>query len=187
MKNNLCWLAVSSAILLTVIYLRIRMRKGRTRTPICDSVHRDDNAEIFCMDLISGFKKKAASNKRESMIWFFITMVGSLVAPLFVSLGGESFVFGKCVPSLLSAVVAFGAAWMQLRKPQHLWALYRGCQRRLEDNLTKYKFRIGDYNSEYAEKILAERCADIAISAHNEWLPIMPKGDNYSSSSSADK
>ncbi|WP_116896499.1 DUF4231 domain-containing protein, partial [Pseudomonas syringae] len=111
---------------------------------------------------------------------------GSLLAPIFVSLGGEDFIFSKVVPSVLSVVVAFGTAWLQLRKPQHLWALYRGCQRKLEDNFAKYKFKFDEYNipENDAGKILAQRCAEIAMEAHNEWLPIMPKGENISSGSS---
>lgn len=136
------------------------------------------DVESFCQGLISGFKKKARHNKNESMLCFSITMSFSLLAPLFVTLGGDSFIFGKIIPSGLSVCVAFGTAWLQLRKPQHLWALYRGCQRKLEDNLYRYKFLVGEYSHGNRDTLLAERCAEIAMEAHNEWLPIMPKGEN---------
>jgi hypothetical protein len=187
MKENVCWLVILILIFLVVARLSMWLFAGRTEAVQSPSGDKPQTAEEFCVELIMGFKKKATSNKNESMIWFFITMASSLVAPIFVTLGGGSFFWGKFLPSLLSAIVAFGAAWMQLRKPQHLWALYRGCQRRLEDNLTKYRFKVEDYDGVNADKILAQRCADIAISAHNEWLPIMPKGDNYSGSSSKEK
>lgn len=138
----------------------------------------DSTPELFCKALISGFKSKAKHNKRESMLFFALTMIGSLSAPLFVTLGGDNFLLTKVFPSILSALVAFGTAWLQLRKPQHLWALYRGCQRRLEDNLYRYKFYVGEYSDDKRDVILAERCAEIAMDAHNEWLPIMPKGEN---------
>lgn len=136
------------------------------------------SVEKFCEGLILGFKEKARHNKTESMWFFSLTMAGSLAAPLFVTLGGDNFLFAKVVPSLLSAAVAFGTAWLQLRKPQHLWALYRGCQRKLEDNLYRYKFKVGGYSHSERDELLAERCAEIAMEAHNEWLPIMPRGEN---------
>lgn len=139
-----------------------------------------ENPKRFCEVLIAGFKKKADHNKREATFWFAITMGGSLVAPLFVSLGGDDFLRSKVVPSVISVIVAFGTAWLQLRKPQHLWALYRGCQRKLEDNLAKYNFEIADYSSEDKDSILAGKCAEIAIEAHNEWLPMVPKGESSS-------
>lgn len=142
------------------------------------------SAEAFCSALIVGFKKKAKHNKNESMLMFVVTMAGSLAAPMFVTLGGENFFLSKVVPTFLSAVVAFGTAWLQLRKPQHLWALYRGCQRKLEDNLAKYKFKVDEYSQDNACERLAVRCAEIAMEAHNEWLPIMPKGENFQSTAS---
>lgn len=140
-----------------------------------------DTALGYCQSLIAGFKKKAKREKNHSMLWFIVTMLGSLVAPLCVSLGDDNFYVAKLIPSILSATVAFGTAWLQLKKPQHLWALYRGCQRRLEDNLAKYKFKVDEYASGERDVLLAKRCAEIAMDAHNEWLPIMPKGENIGS------
>ncbi|HEK0906694.1 TPA: DUF4231 domain-containing protein [Pseudomonas putida] len=147
--------------------------------PWCKKEVLDNSTpEKFCKSLIAGFKVKAKHNKQESMFFFMLTMLGSLAAPLFVTLGGDDFILTKVIPSILSALVAFGTAWLQLRKPQHLWALYRGCQRKLEDNLYRYKFKVGDYAGGDVNVLLAERCADIAMEAHNEWLPIMPRGEN---------
>jgi hypothetical protein len=144
-----------------------------------DQVPKDKYASPvdFCNELIAGFKLKAQHNKNESMWFFLVTMAGSLLAPLLVTLGGDNFWISKVIPSVLSGVVALGTAWLQLRKPQHLWALYRGCQRKLEDNLARYKFRVGEYSAGDVNNLLAQRCAEIAMEAHNEWLPIMPKGE----------
>ncbi|WP_236201180.1 SLATT domain-containing protein [Pseudomonas pseudonitroreducens] len=139
-----------------------------------------ESEEAFCENLINGFKEKAGHNETEAMVWFAITMGGSLVAPLFVTLGGDDFVLSKIIPSIISTIVAFGTAWLQLRKPQHLWALYRGCQRKLEDNLARYRFKIEEYSQEGAEKYLARKCAEIAMEAHNEWLPMVPRGESLS-------
>jgi len=149
---------------------------GRSEKPEIINVY--ESPMRFCEILISGFKKKADHNKREATTWFAITMGGALVAPLFVSLGGDDFLWSKIVPSVVSVVVAFGTAWLQLRKPQHLWALYRGCQRKLEDNLAKYNFEVGEYSSDEKDSILASKCAEIALEAHNEWLPMVPKGES---------
>lgn len=152
-------------------------------------------AEQFCKMLINAFKSKSDHNKNESMRFFWISMGGALLAPLFVTLGtdmatsiGESttlvFIFSKLIPSILSIAVAFSTAWLQLRKPQQLWALYRTQQRELENCLSKYKFRIVEYdNCQDPDKLLAEQVSKIALNAHYTWLPIVPNPENMSSSS----
>lgn len=136
------------------------------------------NPEEFAKSLINGFKKKAAHNKNESMIFFWCSMGGALAAPLFLTLNSDIFL-GKVVPSFLSALVAFSTAWLQLRKPQQLWALYRTSQRELEDNLYKFQYKILEYmDSSTPEKLLIERASKIALDAHYSWLPMVPNPEN---------
>ena len=88
--------------------------------------------EGLCAEAIRGFKEKSDHSKRESMLCFWFSMGGAFAAPIFVTLGeditklfgesGSPFIFAKLVPILLSAAVAFSTAWLQLRKPQQLWA-----------------------------------------------------------------
>jgi len=128
------------------------------------------------------------------MYFFWVSMGGALLAPLFVTLGedmakllgdwGSIFVFSKLIPSLLSVAVAFSTAWLQLRKPQQLWALYRTSQRELENCLSEFQHKIKDFtDSTDPDKLLAEKVSEIALSAHYAWLPMVPNPENVSSSS----
>jgi hypothetical protein len=148
--------------------------------------------EEFCIEIINGFKMKSTHNKMESMICFWFSMGGALASPVFVSLGedistllgsyGSVFVFSKLIPSLLSMAVAFSTAWLQLRKPQQLWALYRTSQRELEDNLYKYQYEIAEYGeSSNPGKLLVENVTRIALDAHYSWLPMVPNPEDISS------
>lgn len=148
--------------------------------------------EEFCKSIIAGFKDKSTHNKNESMLYFWLSMGGALAIPVFVTLGddmakmlgdyGSVFVFSKLVPTLLSATVAFSTAWLQLRKPQQLWALYRTSQRELEDNLYKYQYRVGEYSTNpEPDKLLIENVSQIALNAHYSWLPMVPNPEDIQS------
>ena len=130
--------------------------------------------EAWCDRLISGFKKKADHNKRESQGCFLAVIGTTLATPLFVTLG-EGMLLAKVVPSLLSASAAGATAWLQLRKPQQLWAMYPGAQRELEDHRARHRYRLGTYaEATDPNTLLAEKIADIAIGVHHQWLPMVP-------------
>jgi len=131
-------------------------------------------AESYCDRLIAAFDKKARHNKNESLWWFGGIIVCTTTAPLFITLG-DGVIWAKAVPSVLSAIAAGGTAWLQLRKPQQLWAMYRTAHRELEDQKARYDHQLGSYaNESERHKILAEHAADIAIGAHYDWLPVVP-------------
>lgn len=143
------------------------------------------SAEKYCKSIIDSFKSKATHNKNESIYFFWVSMGGALLAPIFVTLGegmanalgsyGSVFVFSKLIPSILSVAVAFSTAWLQLRKPQQLWALYRTSQRELENCLSEFQYKIKDFeNCENTEKLLAKKVSEIALAAHYHWLPMVP-------------
>lgn len=157
---------------------------GRKKPP-SQSETKPQTAEEFCLAVIRGFEEKASHNKNESMLNFWVSMGGALLVPVFVTLGpgiaeaigfsSLQFLLGKVIPSLLSACVAFSTGWLQLRKPQRLWSLYRSSQRELEDNLQKYRFSVGEYaEAESPDKILVEKVTKIALDAHYAWLPMVP-------------
>lgn len=126
------------------------------------------------------FKKKADHNKNESLTCFISILVASLSAPLFITLG-ETDLFSKIIPSILSVIAAALTSWLQLRKPQKLWSMYRGSQRLIEDHITKYTFKIGDYKiHDKPECLLAEKVAEIALSAHQEWTTVIPTPETLS-------
>lgn len=133
------------------------------------------NALEFAEDTRRGFKAKSDHNKSESLICFVIVVVSSLISPLFVTLG-EGLIFGKIVPSILSLSAAASTAWLQLRKPQSLWTLYRDCQRRIEDQVYQYQYHLGHYATDDLERsrLLADTVRLIAWDAHQRWLPLVP-------------
>ncbi|CAG9298186.1 DUF4231 domain-containing protein [Celerinatantimonas diazotrophica] len=132
----------------------------------------------YCQKQISHFKNKASHNKNESLWCFRLIMIGTLLAPLFVSLGGEMWT-GKVIPSFLSVLAAFCTAWMQLRKPNELWSLYRTAERELESHLVRYTFKIDDYsNTESADNILVKNVTDLTLKVHKSWIPIIPTSEN---------
>ena len=134
----------------------------------------------YAEKISNSFKAKADHNKTESLSCFTLILVASLVAPLFITLG-ESVLWGKIVPSILSVIAAGLTSWLQLRKPQKLWSMYRGAQRLIEDHITKYSFKVGEYKTlAEADSLLAEKVAEIALNAHNEWTSVIPSPEALS-------
>lgn len=122
------------------------------------------------------YKRKADHNKSESIWCFRSVMVCSLLAPLFVSLGDGIWV-SKVIPSGLSAIAAFSTAWLQLRKPQTLWTVYRTAQRKIETTLVHYRYGVDVYEgltNETADKLLIYKVTCFASEAHNTWTKAVP-------------
>lgn len=109
-----------------------------------------------------------------------LSLIATLSAPLFITLG-EGILLGKIVPASLAAIASFCTAWLQLRKPQQLWSLYRGAQREVEDEQTRYRFRIGGYSeTDDPDRLLVERVSGIALSLHQKWAPLVPTPEGLS-------
>jgi hypothetical protein len=143
------------------------------------SVDKDrySTPEKFYSEIRSGLREKANHNKKESELAFFCVIVFTLVAPLFVTLG-EGMIWGKLVPACLSVAAAAATSWLQIRKPQRLWALYRRAQRELEREKSAFDFQLGDYALESdREKLLAQRVSEIAFSVHEQWEGLVPDPD----------
>lgn len=132
---------------------------------------------------INGFKRKADHNKTESLACFIVVVACSLISPLFVTLG-EGLIWGKIVPSVLSLSAAGSTAWLQLRKPQLLWSLYRDCQRRIEDHVCKFRYQLAEYSAAEPERsrLLADEVRKVAWEAHQRWLPLVPTPEAIGSS-----
>lgn len=132
------------------------------------------NVTQIAKDHREGFKVKADHNKNEALLCFILVISSSLIAPLFVTLG-EGLVLGKIIPSILSLVAAGTTTWLQLRKPQQLWALYRDCQRKVEREQMRHEFKFGGYEkSSNPDRLLMQRVSDIAMDAHDQWMPMVP-------------
>ncbi|CAN98560.1 MULTISPECIES: SLATT domain-containing protein [Sorangium] len=124
------------------------------------------------------FEKKADHNKAEALICFTAVVACTLVAPVFVMLG-EGFWLSKLAPSLLSLLAAGMTTWLQLRKPQQLWALYRTCQRRIEDLQAAHSFGFAGFErAADRDRLLAKRVAEIVMFSHEQWVPLVPSPEN---------
>lgn len=144
---------------------------------------KNKNATDYCQEKIQHFKNKAAHNKTESLWCFRLIMVSTLLIPVLVTLGTDIW-FSKVIPSLLSALAAFCTAWIQLRKPQELWSLYRTTQRELEDQLIKYQYQLEEYEvSKDIDKLLVKNVANLTLQTHHKWIPIVPNPDSLSDKS----
>jgi SMODS and SLOG-associating 2TM effector domain 1 len=133
---------------------------------------------LFCLRHIRAFEKKADHNKQESLRCFVVIIASTLAAPVFVMLGSE-WILGKLVPSCLSLLAAAATAWLQLRKPQQLWAMYRDAQRKLEDHKNRFHYKLPPYSEQqFPETFLAAQVADVALEVHYKWMPLVPSPDH---------
>ncbi|WP_375206832.1 DUF4231 domain-containing protein [Hyphococcus sp.] len=129
-----------------------------------------------------GLREKANHNKIESQASFYAIICFTLLVPLFVTLG-DGWFFGKLVPAVLSVLASASTAWLQLRKPQRLWAIYRRAQRELEREKAAFDFNLAPYdNGDDADKKLAQRVSDIAFNVHEQWEGLVPEADALTSS-----
>lgn len=83
----------------------------------------------------------------------------------------------KVAPSVLSAIAAFSTAWLQLRKPQELWSLYRGAERVIEAQITHYDFSSGKYKAieqKVADQLLVEKISQVKLDTHESWSKKIP-------------
>jgi hypothetical protein len=135
------------------------------------------SAQDYCRDRIRHFESKADHNKAEALRTFLALIFSALASPLFIALG-PGIILGKVVPSILSSVAAGCAVWLQQRKPQQLWTLYRTTQRRLENEEIAFRFAINAYEeTDDPDRMLAQRTALICINANDLWVPLIPNPD----------
>lgn len=141
-----------------------------------------NEAREHCLGRIEHFKSKADHNKSETLLLFTVLLLSTLAAPLLIALG-PGVLFGKVLPSVLSSVSSGCAIWLQLRKPQQLWTLYRTAQRRLEAEEIGYRFGVNGYDQAPAPaKLLAQRTAQICTTTNDLWAPLVPNPENFLSS-----
>lgn len=130
-------------------------------------------ATDYCNAQISHYKTKANHNKKESLLVFRVLMISTLSVPLLLTLGTEPWIT-KILPAILSSIAAFCTAWLQQRRPQELWSLYRTAEKRLDDQLIQYSHKIGEYEDcSDPEKILVKNVSRISNDTHNKWMPLV--------------
>lgn len=139
------------------------------------------SAHDYYSSVRKGMREKANHNKIESQVCFSTIIGCTLLAPLFVTLGTQVF-WGKVVPSLLSVMAGGLTSWLQLRKPQRLWVLYRRAQRELEEQKANYDFKDQDFSDSVdPDKLLARKVTHIARWVHDSWEGLVPEPDMLAS------
>ena len=144
-----------------------------------NTVARDnfETAIDYYSNIRKGLREKANHNKGESQIGFYSIICFTLAAPLFVTMG-EGWFWGKLVPAVLSVFAAGATAWLQIRKPQRLWAIYRRAQRELEREKAAYDFGLDAYSETTGrDKMLVSRVSEIAFRVHEQWEGLVPEPD----------
>lgn len=136
-----------------------------------------DTALEYYRSVRKGMREKANHNKTEAQTCFATIIACTLLAPLFVTLG-DGVLWAKVVPSLLSVTAGGLTSWLQLRKPQRLWVLYRRAQRELEEQKANYDFKDGDFaDAEEPDKLLARKVTHVARWVHDSWEGLIPEPD----------
>lgn len=134
-----------------------------------------DSASGYYASLRKGMREKANHNKMEAQVCFAAIISCTLLAPLFVTLGDGVFC-AKVVPSVLSVMAGGLTSWLQLRKPQRLWVLYRRAQRELEEEKANYDFKNGDFaDTTEPDKLLAQKVTRVARWVHDSWEGLVPE------------
>lgn len=135
----------------------------------------DITALEYSKQIRDGIKEKATKNKNQSTFLFLVVLITTVFAPILILLPFGD-VVTKYIPAFLTASAALATYWLQLRKPQERWVIYRGAQREIEYEIDRYKFETGIYSdSQNKEKLLAERVSKRALELHYEWVPFAPK------------
>ncbi|KQQ56387.1 hypothetical protein ASF69_16595 [Rhizobium sp. Leaf311] len=134
-----------------------------------------------------GFRNKADHNKIEAQLCFSIIIACTLTAPLFVTLGKDD-LWAKGVPSFLSVLAGALTSWLQLRKPQRLWMIYRRAQRELEEHKANYDFRDGDFaECSNPDQLLARKITGVSRWVHDTWEGLVPEQESLAHSARLEK
>ncbi len=142
---------------------------------------RFDSALDYYRSIRKGMREKANHNKMEAQGCFCTIILCTLLAPLFVTLG-DGVLLAKVVPSLLSVTAGGLTSWLQLRKPQRLWVLYRRAQRELEEQKASYDFKDGDFATAVEpDQLLARKVTHVARWVHDSWEGLVPEPEMLTS------
>ena len=134
-----------------------------------------ESAEAYYTSVRAGLRDKADHNKIEAQGCFALIIIFTLTAPLLVTLG-EGVVFAKVIPATLSVMAAGLTTWLQLRKPQRLWVIYRRAQRDLEEAKANYDFNDAEFEDvAHKDRLLARKITAVARAVHDEWEGLIPE------------
>ncbi len=133
-----------------------------------------ETAIDYAKKICRGIKKKADGNRLQSTFLFITVLAVTVFSPILIlmSLGD---LYSRFLPAILTACAAFATGWLQLRKPQERWVLYRTAQREIEFEIDQYIYGNGNYEKENdKDAVLAGRVSKRALNLHYEWAPMIP-------------
>lgn len=135
----------------------------------------DETAAEYAARMRKHFGDKADKNKGRTDFLLVSIIVGTLATPVFVALGAGLW-FGKVVPSVLSLLAAAATTWLQVRKPNDRWMLYRGAERSIEHEQAKHQHAIDEYDVpvDKRDKLLVRRIARLSKATHDKWEGLVP-------------
>jgi hypothetical protein len=130
--------------------------------------------------VIASIGAKADKNKvRARNATLFLTGATAFI-PVFIGLGSGLWL-GRVVPSVLAALAAVGAAWVQIERPHERWSLYRRHHRAFQMDHVKYVNRVEPYQGEDRDAVLVNRLAAGQMELHNEWAGLLPSTSEVAS------
>lgn len=135
-----------------------------------------------CDAMILYARRKADKNKRRSRAATSGLLLTTSAIPVAVILSDHTsdFWVGKVVVAVLAAVATVLSTWVRIERPHERWSLYRGYQRRLEAERIRFEHKIGPYEGENPDKVLAEFVAGCQAELHDEWAGLLPTSSEIS-------
>ncbi len=137
-----------------------------------------DEHLAYARRLLDSIRKKADQNKRQSTFLFFVVLGATAFSPILILTPTPDWA-SKIIPAVLTAAAAMASGWLQLRKPQERWAVYRTAQREIEFEIDQYQFGNGQYaDASTNGKRLTDLVSKRALRLHYDWLPIVPSAED---------
>jgi hypothetical protein len=129
----------------------------------------------YAVRVKNSIKAKSDTNKNLASFLFCVILISTVFSPALILLPFDV-IFSKYLPALLTACAALASYWMQLRKPQERWVLYRTAQREIEYEIDQYQFETGEYSDlDKKDSLLADKVSKRALQLHYEWIPMDQK------------
>ena len=137
---------------------------------------------------IDSWTRKAQWNKRAARRGTRAIVMSSAAIPVVLLISGEvqGMQVGQVLAGLLAAVSTAAAAFLQFNRPYADWRLYHEYQRWGERERFMYDNGLAPYDTQDAERQLAERLIDLQRRLELKWAALQPEdGDVTRSAASA--
>lgn len=132
----------------------------------------------FATKVAKGIERKSDKNKNLTDLLIFTVLASTVFSPLLIFAPFEE-PWSKLLPAGLSALAALSTGWLQVRRPQERWAMYRTAQREIEFEIAQFVYGNGEYSDPAnKDQILADKVSKRALRLNYEWLPVVPKTDD---------